>query len=114
MTYSYTQISQYLSCPRRYKHRYLMAGRRKTPGRPCCSAGHLSRLWLPTSSDRMLPPCSTGSGQLVGTAVSTTPSGIAGIACCSRACSCSIALPRTIGFASASPGATCRSSSARP
>src|ERR1700682_1005104 len=23
MTYSYPQISQYLSCPRRYKHRYL-------------------------------------------------------------------------------------------
>jgi hypothetical protein len=23
MTYSYTQISQYWSCPRRYKHRYL-------------------------------------------------------------------------------------------
>jgi CRISPR/Cas system-associated exonuclease Cas4 (RecB family) len=23
MTYSYTQISQYLACPRRYKHRYL-------------------------------------------------------------------------------------------
>jgi hypothetical protein len=23
MTYSYTKISQYLSCPRRYKHRYL-------------------------------------------------------------------------------------------
>src|ERR1700726_1609756 len=23
MTYSYTQISQYLCCPRRYKHRYL-------------------------------------------------------------------------------------------
>src|SRR5207248_6716993 len=23
MTYSYTQISQYLLCPRRYKHRYL-------------------------------------------------------------------------------------------
>src|SRR5215470_17111197 len=23
MIYSYTQISQYLSCPRRYKHRYL-------------------------------------------------------------------------------------------
>ena len=22
MTYSYTQISQYLSCPRRYRHRY--------------------------------------------------------------------------------------------
>jgi hypothetical protein len=24
MTYSYTQISQYLGCPRRYKHRYLV------------------------------------------------------------------------------------------
>ncbi len=23
MTYSYTQISQYLTCPRRYRHRYL-------------------------------------------------------------------------------------------
>ena len=23
MTYSYTQISQYLGCPRRYRHRYL-------------------------------------------------------------------------------------------
>jgi hypothetical protein len=30
MTYSYTQISQYLNCPRRYRHRYLdwMAGKR--------------------------------------------------------------------------------------
>ena len=24
MTYSYTQISQYLTCPRRYRHRYLV------------------------------------------------------------------------------------------
>ena len=23
VTYSYTQISQYLTCPRRYRHRYL-------------------------------------------------------------------------------------------
>jgi hypothetical protein len=23
MTYSYTQLSQYLGCPRRYRHRYL-------------------------------------------------------------------------------------------
>jgi CRISPR/Cas system-associated exonuclease Cas4 (RecB family) len=29
MTYSYTQISQYLSCPRRYKHRYLEGWREK-------------------------------------------------------------------------------------
>jgi CRISPR/Cas system-associated exonuclease Cas4 (RecB family) len=29
MTYSYTQISQYLSCPRRYRHRYLEGWREK-------------------------------------------------------------------------------------
>src|SRR6201987_6224764 len=29
MTYSLTQISQYLSCPRRYRHRYLDGWREK-------------------------------------------------------------------------------------
>src|SRR5438552_14057010 len=29
MTYSYTQISQYLTCPRRYRHRYLDAWQEK-------------------------------------------------------------------------------------
>jgi hypothetical protein len=29
MTYSYTQISQYLTCPRRYRHRYLDGWRKK-------------------------------------------------------------------------------------
>ncbi len=29
MTYSYTQISQYLACPKRYKHRYLEGWREK-------------------------------------------------------------------------------------
>jgi hypothetical protein len=29
MTYSYTQISQYLTCPKRYKHRYLEGWKEK-------------------------------------------------------------------------------------
>ena len=29
MTYSYTQINQYLGCPRRYRHRYLDGWREK-------------------------------------------------------------------------------------
>src|SRR2546422_2043712 len=29
MTYSYTQISHYLTCPRRYRHRYLDGWREK-------------------------------------------------------------------------------------
>src|SRR6201993_4258092 len=31
MTYSYTQISQYLSCPRRYRYRYLDGWKEKDP-----------------------------------------------------------------------------------
>src|SRR5437899_10045214 len=68
-----------------------MAGRRRTLGRPCCSAGHSSRRWLPISSGRMLPPCSTRSGQSVEIAVCNTPKEMAGTACCSRACNYSIA-----------------------
>src|SRR5450631_2189222 len=34
MTYSYTQISQYLSCPRRYRHRYLDGWREKDTRAP--------------------------------------------------------------------------------
>ena len=37
MTYSYTQISQYLSCPRRYRYRYL-----DRPARPALERG---RCW---------------------------------------------------------------------
>jgi hypothetical protein len=29
MTYSYTQITQYLSCPRRYRHRYMDGSQEK-------------------------------------------------------------------------------------
>ena len=38
MTYSHTQISQYLSCPRRYKHRYLDGWKEKDTRPSCCSA----------------------------------------------------------------------------
>ena len=38
MTYSYTQISQYLTCPRRYRHRYLDGWKEKERGRRCSSA----------------------------------------------------------------------------
>ena len=32
MIYSYTQISQYLTCPRRYRHRYLDGWKEKDTG----------------------------------------------------------------------------------
>ena len=41
MTYSFTQISQYLTCPRRYRFRYLDGWKEKITG-PQCSSGVLS------------------------------------------------------------------------
>ena len=50
--------------------------------------------------------CSTGSGPITAKAGFTIPSGTTGTVCCSRACSCWTGSRRTIGFASASLGAT--------
>jgi PD-(D/E)XK nuclease superfamily len=38
MTYSYTQISQYVTCPRRYRHRYLDGWKEKDRRGPPCSS----------------------------------------------------------------------------
>ena len=43
MTYSYTQISHYLSCPRRYRHRYL-DGWRERDTRPAMLFGRAFEL----------------------------------------------------------------------
>jgi PD-(D/E)XK nuclease superfamily len=45
MTYSYTQISHYLSCPRRYRHRYLDGWREKNT-RPAMLFGRAFELAL--------------------------------------------------------------------
>src|SRR5712691_11560305 len=102
MTYSYTQISQYLSCPRRYKHRYLNGWKEKDTRAAMLFGRAFEQAVGAYFQRKMLPQCSTGSGLPTGTAVSTIPNGIAGTACCSRVYSCSIASPKTTGFASVS------------
>ena len=52
-----------------------MAGRRKTPGPPCSSAEPSSRLWLPISCAKILPPCYFANGRLPRTRACTTPNG---------------------------------------
>ena len=50
MTYSYTQISQYLTCPRRYRHRYLDGWKEKRyPAPRCFSVEPSNRPWLRSS-----------------------------------------------------------------
>ena len=54
MTYSYTQISHYLACPRRYRHRYLDGKRRRTREQPCCSVVPSNWLQRPISGAQTL------------------------------------------------------------
>ncbi len=111
MTYSYTQISQYLSCPRRYKHRYLDGWKEKDT-RAAMLFGRAFEQAVAAYFQRQ-----DAAAVLYREWAAHRDSGlhyserIAGTACCNRACSCSIASPRTIGFASASLAGTCRSSS---
>ena len=53
MTYSYTQISQYLTCPRRYRHRYLDGWKEKEPARRCSSGAPSSEPWALFSAGRI-------------------------------------------------------------
>ena len=112
MTYSYTQISQYLTCPRRYRHRYLDGWKEKDTraamlfGRAFEQA--LAAYFLrEDAGSRPVPRmvCLQRPGlALLRTA---TP----GTGCCSRAFSCLTGSARTIASVFASPAGTCRSSS---
>src|ERR1035438_680735 len=55
MTYSYTQISQYLTCPRRYRYRYLDGWKEKDT-RAAVLFGRPSKTRLLLSSDTKTPP----------------------------------------------------------
>ena len=108
MTYSYTQISQYLSCPRRYKHRYLDGWKEKDT-RAAMLFGRAFEQAVGAYFQRQdAAAVLFREWSAYRTAVSTIPSGTAGTACCSRVCSCSTDSPRMIGSVSASLGATCR------
>jgi CRISPR/Cas system-associated exonuclease Cas4 (RecB family) len=49
MTYSYTQISQYLTCPRRYRHRYLDGWKEKDTRAAMLFGRAFERPWVPFS-----------------------------------------------------------------
>ena len=108
MTYSYTQISQYLSCPRRYKHRYLDGWKEKDTRAAMLFGRAFEQAVAAYFQRQDASAVLYREWSAQGTAICTIPSGIAGTECCSRASSCLIALPRTIAFASVSLGATCR------
>jgi len=111
VTYSYTQISQYLSCPRRYKHRYL-DGWKETDTRAAMIFGRvfelaiaayfqqedaaavLYREWAAHRESRLYYSQRDSWDRMLRLEFS-----------------CSSALPRTIGFALGNLAAICRSNS---
>ena len=89
MTYSYTQISQYLTCPRRYRHRYLDGWKQKDTR----AAMLFGRAFEQALGCLFPPGRSRGSPVLrmvsaVRTRACTTRTVIRGIACCDRESCC--------------------------
>jgi len=121
MTYSYTQISQYLNCPRRYRHRYLDGWQEKdTCAAMLCGrafeqavaalfrredpAAVLFEQWGPAKSrevsHRNRPkPDLREIGLRIRTWASPTRATTPGTECCNKASSCSSASLRTAAFA---------------
>ena len=88
MTYSYTQISQYLTCPRRYRHRYLDGWKEKDT-RAAMLFGRAFEQALGAFFAGKIPElsCST-SGPRARSRSCTTPTVTPGIGCFGKA-SCS-------------------------
>jgi hypothetical protein len=111
MTYSYTQISQYLTCPRRYRHRYLDGWQEKdTRAAMLFGRAFEQALGAYFRREDVAPFCSV-NGRLSRTNRCTTQKAIAGIGCCNKAFSSLTGSARMTAFGFASRAATCRSSS---
>ena len=81
MTYSYTQISQYLTCPRRYRHRYLDGWREKDTRAAMLFGRAFEPLWVRCFAGKIPEPSCSPSGLPVRTKTCTIPTAIPGIAC---------------------------------
>ena len=110
MTFSYTQIAQYLRCPRSYRYRYL-DGWREKDNRASLLFGRASRRpWRPSSQARTALRRCSRSGEPTRKRRWSIPRETTGSACFAKGCSCSNGWPKTTASGSASLNATCRSS----
>jgi len=67
MTYSYTQISQYLACPRRYRHRYLDGWQEKDTRASMLFGRGSNRPSPPSFAVKTRPLCYSNNGPLAKT-----------------------------------------------
>ena len=81
MTYSYTQISQYLTCPRRYRHRYLDGWKEKDTRAAMLFGRAFERALVASFAGKIPELCCSPSGPTARTKNCTTPTETLGIAC---------------------------------
>ena len=111
MTYSYTQISQYLACPRRYRHRYLDGWKEKDTRAAMLFGRAFERALAAYFLREDRPRSCFASGPPARITICNIRTAIPGTGCCSKAFSCWTGSARTTVSAFASPAAICRSSS---
>jgi hypothetical protein len=88
MSYSYTQTSQYLTCPRRYRHRYLDGWKEKdTRAGMLFGRAFEQALGAYFRREDRAKFCSP-NGPSVRTRACTIPTETLGIACCGRESCC--------------------------
>jgi hypothetical protein len=81
MTYSYTQISQYLTCPRRYRHRYLDGWKEKDTRAAMLFGLPSNEPWAPIFGGKIPEQSCSPNGLPVRTKACSTPTEAPGIAC---------------------------------
>src|SRR2546422_2015889 len=110
MIYSYTQISQYLACPRRYRHRYLDGWQEKDTRAAMLFGRAFERALAAYFLRQDAAATLFQEWKLCQDQKLQYSHGDTWIACSNKAFNCSTASARKIACAFASPGATCRSS----
>ena len=88
MTYSYTQISQYLTCPRRYRHRYLDGWKEKDTRAAMLFGRAFERPWERCFVAKIPEPSSSPSGLPARAKTCNIPTATPGIACSGKESCC--------------------------
>ena len=94
MTYRYTQISQYLTCPRRYRHRYLDRWKEKDTRAAILFGRTFERALGALFVTKTREPSSSPSGLPVRAKTCNAPTATPGIACSAKESCFNPVLPR--------------------
>src|SRR6266404_4045973 len=111
MTFSYTQISQYLRCPRSYRFRYLDGWREKESRAALCFGRCFEKALARSSNARTPQQCCLRNGERTATFRWNSPTETTGSACFAKESVCWSSSPEMTESAFANPNETCKRNS---